>query len=109
MHDKNGNPIGISAHEFKTDISHSNDGEMVLSLNKDISEMKFNDQLSNGEILSYSNPHVTTNKQTYLGDAADISINLNNLSYNKENNGNKDKPDISSFPKLNTGPTLTTK
>ena len=36
MHDKNGNPIGISARKFETNISHSNDGEMVLSLNKDI-------------------------------------------------------------------------
>ena len=35
MHDKNGNPVGISSHKFKTNISHSNDGEMVLSLNKE--------------------------------------------------------------------------
>ena len=53
MHDKNGNPIGISARKFETNISHSNDGEMVLSLNKDIGEMKFNDQLSNEDILNF--------------------------------------------------------
>lgn len=76
MHDKNGNPIGISARKFETNISHSNDGEMVLSLNKDIGEMKFNDQLSNEDILNYSNPKVDNNKSTFLGDAVGATNNI---------------------------------
>ena len=106
MHDKNGNPIGISARKFETNISHSNDGEMVLSLNKDIGEMKFNDQLSNEDILNYSNPKVANNKSTFLGDAVGATNNMHKIINSEESNSDKEKPDISALPNLNNGPTL---
>ena len=106
MHDKNGNPIGISARKFETNISHSNDGEMVLSLNKDIGEMKFNDQLSNEDILNYSNPKVITNKETFLGDAVEVSNNMHKVTNPEQSGSDTEKFDISALPNLNNGPTL---
>lgn len=60
---------------------------MVLSLNKDIGEMKFNDQLSNEDILNYSNPKVITNKETFLGDAVEVANNMHKVT-NPEQSGN---------------------
>lgn len=106
MHDKNGNPVGISSHKFKTNISHSNDGEMVLSLNKDIGEMKFNDQLSNEDILNYSNPKVITNKETFLGAAVEVANNMHKVTNPEQSGNDKEKFDISALPNINNGPTL---
>ena len=106
MHDKNGKPVGISAHKFKTNISHSNDGEMVLNLNKDISGIKFNDQLSNEDILNYSNPKVDNNKSTFLGDAVGATNNMHKIINSEESNSDKEKPDISALPNFKNGPTL---
>ena len=95
MHDKNGNPVGISSHKFKTNISHSNDGEM-----------KFNDQLSNEDILNYSNPKVITNKETFLGNAVEVANNMHKVTNPEQSGNDKEKFDISALPNLNNGPTL---
>lgn len=106
MHDDNGKPIGIEALDSKTDIANSNNDEMVLSLNKDPSEMRFNDQLSNEDIIAYLNPKVMMNSETFLGDAVDTASNMNKVTNSEQSGSDEEKFDISTLPKLNTGPTL---
>ncbi|MBE6048147.1 MAG: hypothetical protein E7213_07090 [Clostridium sp.] len=75
MKDKNGNPVGVLAHLTKTHVTNSNDDVMVSTLNKDLNDIKVNDQLSNEDIISYTNPSTETNKQNILADSIDASTN----------------------------------
>lgn len=75
MKDKNGNPVGVLAHLTKTHVTNSNDDVIVSTLNKDLNDIKVNDQLSNEDIISYTNPSTETNKQNILADSIDASTN----------------------------------
>lgn len=75
MKDKNGNPVGVLAHLTKTHVTDSNDGVMVATLNKNLNDIKVNDQLSNEDIISYTNPTTETNKENILVDSIDTSTN----------------------------------
>lgn len=75
MKDKNGNPVGVLAHLTKTHVTDSNDGVMVATLNKNLNDIKVNDQLSNEDIISYTNPNTETNNQNILADSIDASTN----------------------------------
>lgn len=75
MKDKNGNPVGVLAHLTKTHVTNSNDDVMVSTLNKDLNDIKVNDQFSNEDIISYTNPSTETNKQNILADSIDASTN----------------------------------
>jgi len=75
MKDKNGNPVGVLAHLTKTHVTNSNDDVMVSTLYKDLNDIKVNDQLSNEDIISYTNPSTETNKQNILADSIDASTN----------------------------------
>ncbi|MCR4943389.1 MAG: hypothetical protein K5986_02820 [Clostridium sp.] len=69
MQDKNGNQIGVLSHLAKTHVTDNDNINSISSLNKNLGDIKINDQLSNEEILSYTYPKETTNKQNLLLDA----------------------------------------
>ena len=73
MKDENGKPMGVLSHLVKTHVSESSDTDMISALNKDLDDIKIDDQFSNEDILSYTNPHPVTNKQNLLLDAVDVS------------------------------------
>lgn len=77
MKDKNGNPVGVLAHELKTHVTESNESDMITTLNKNLDKLKINDDFSNAEMLSYKNPKPKTNKQNILSDSLDVSHNNN--------------------------------
>ena len=76
MHDKDGKPVGILAHELKTDTSKMSDGDMIISLDKNLENLKINDQASNQDIIYYNNPRPSTNKETLLGMAELTLLNF---------------------------------
>ena len=75
MKDKNGNPVGVLAHLTKTHVTDSNDEVMVSTLNKNLNDVRVSDQLSNEDIISYTNPTTETNKENILADSIDASTN----------------------------------
>lgn len=75
MKDENGRPVGVLSHIIKTHVAESRSEDMISALTKDLDDIKIDDQLSNKEILSYTNPIVQTNKFNKLSDAVDSLTN----------------------------------
>ncbi len=98
MHDKDGKPVGILAHELKTDTSKMSDGDMIISLDKNLENLKINDQASNQDIIYYNNPRPSTNKETLLMNSAAIAKDINKISDSEDSSYDEGKFDISSFP-----------
>lgn len=73
MKDEHGKPLGVLAHIVKTHVSESSDEDMISVLTKDLDNIKIADQLSNEEILYYTNPKPKTNKLNVLSDSVNIS------------------------------------
>ena len=73
------------------------DNDVLATMGKNIHEIKFNDRLSNSDIIDYSQSSPRTNKKTLLSDAINISeeIQLEDSSENKPN------MNISSLPESN--------
>ena len=75
MKDENGKPMGVLSHLVKTHVSETSDTDMISALNKDLDDIKIDDQLSNEDIISYTNPNTETNNQNILADSIDASTN----------------------------------
>lgn len=98
MIDKNGKTVGVLAHIVKTHVSESSDGDMISALTKNVGDLKIDDQISNEEILSYTNPKSKTNKENILLDAVDVTGNKENFKASITPKDNKEQVDISARP-----------
>ncbi len=101
MKDGNGKTIGVLAHIVKTHISESSDENMISTLAKNPNDINIDDQISNEDILSYTNPKSKTNNQNILLDAIDITSDKEN-SKTPLTPDNKEQVDISSRPNTST-------
>lgn len=104
MRDENGKPVGVLSHLVKTHVTDTSDGEALSALNKDFDHIKINDQFSNEDILSYTDPHVDTNKQNILADAVDVSSDKKRFAGHDPSGEEGKEFNLSSLPNTsNTG------
>lgn len=73
-------------------LSLFDEGTTLSTMNKDLYGTKFNDRISNADIISYSNTKPDTNKKLKLTDALDIA------QITKDTSTNKTDANISSLP-----------
>ena len=102
MKDKNGNPVGVLANLTKTHVTDSNDEVMVATLNKNLNDIKVNDQLSNEDIISYTNPSTETNKQNILVDSIDASTNKEKFKTSMTSDNPEGEVNLSSMSSTST-------
>lgn len=98
MKDENGKTVGVLAHIIKTHISESSDEDMISTLAKNPNDIKIDDQISNEDILSYTNPKSRANNQNILLDAIDVTSNKESFKTSLTRETNKEQVDISSKP-----------
>lgn len=98
MKDENGKTVGVLAHIVKIHISESTDEDMISALAKNPNDIKIDDQISNEDILSYTNPKSKTNNQNILLDSVDVTSNKENFKTSLTSKTNKEQVDISSRP-----------
>ena len=104
MKDKNGNPVGVLAHLTKTHVTDSNDEVMVATLNKNLNDIKVNDQLSNEDIISYTNPTTETNKENILADSIDATTDKERFKTSITSDNPEGEVNLGSLPNTsNTG------
>ena len=102
MKDKNGNPVGVLANLTKTHVTDSNDEVMVATLNKHLNDIKVKDQLSNEDIISYTNPSTETNKQNILVDSIDASTNKEKFKTSMTSDNPEGEVNLSSMSSTST-------
>ncbi len=102
MKDKSGNPVGVLAHLTKTHVTGSNDGVMISSLNKNLNDIKVNDQLSNEDIVSYTNPTTETNKENILADSIDALTNKEKFKTSMTSDNPEGEVNLSSMSNTST-------
>lgn len=102
MKDENGKTVGVLAHIVKTHISESSDEDMISTLAKNPNDIKIDDQISNEDILSYTNPKSKTNKENILLDAVNVAENKEDFKTSATSENNKEQVDISARPNNST-------
>ena len=98
MKDENGKTVGVLAHIVKTHLSESSDEDMISTLAKNPNDIKIDDQISNEDILSYTNPKSKTNNQNILLDAIDVTSDKESFKTSLTPKTNKEQVNISSKP-----------
>lgn len=98
MKDENGKAVGVLAHIVKTHVSESSDEDIICTLSKNLNDIKIDDQMSNEDILSYTNPKSKINKGNSLLDAIDATSDKENFKPSKTSKDNKNQLNISVAP-----------